>query len=477
MKFPRLYFQLWDRDIIKYNDCAGEGTIDLSEIYRNSYENNVAVNYNAPKKKEVKRLRQKQNIEKVEKEDTQWKDNPLRENDKEKKTIPAIIINDEQPQATEFEVSKLLKKWFQSLYEECHFGSDDKLLVDDVYEEFKNSQLFTDDTSGRFKEISIAKFRSLLMDEPKDSYRTKSSVFSSGNHLTGWRPSNGVLLEWFQSLYEECHFGSDNKLLVDDVYEEFKNSQLFTDDTSGRYKEVSIAKFRSLLMDVLKDRYRIKSSVFSSGNHLTGWRPSARVVLLKWFKSLYEECHFDSDNKLLDSDGKLLVDDVYEEFKNSQLFTDDTSERFKEISIAKFRSLLMDVLKDCYRTSSSCFCSSAYLAGYRPIIHDIADFRDPDEAILESLRKYTEGFNLWSTSTFPHSHKIEIFRVNHNSKDRKPKSVGTVIYSVQVWPKEKAKSMPVGQGRKEPNHSPYLPPPTGRMKWYHYHYHYYHLYN
>ena len=29
----------------------------------------------------------------------------------------------------------------------------------------------------------------------------------------------------------------------------------------------------------------------------------------------------------------------------------------------------------------------------------------------------------------------------------------------------RAKSNPVGKGRTEPNHSPYLPPPTGRISW------------
>ena len=29
----------------------------------------------------------------------------------------------------------------------------------------------------------------------------------------------------------------------------------------------------------------------------------------------------------------------------------------------------------------------------------------------------------------------------------------------------RAKTNPVGKGRTEPNHSPYLPPPTGRISW------------
>jgi hypothetical protein len=43
MKFPYLYFQLWDRDILKWNDCAGEGTINLSSYYKKAYKNSVCL--------------------------------------------------------------------------------------------------------------------------------------------------------------------------------------------------------------------------------------------------------------------------------------------------------------------------------------------------------------------------------------------------------------------------------------------------
>ena len=32
MKFPYFHIQLWDRDILKWNDCAGEGVINLGEF-------------------------------------------------------------------------------------------------------------------------------------------------------------------------------------------------------------------------------------------------------------------------------------------------------------------------------------------------------------------------------------------------------------------------------------------------------------
>lgn len=43
MKFPYLHLQLWDRDILKWNDCAGEGVIDLGRYYRKAYKRNIAI--------------------------------------------------------------------------------------------------------------------------------------------------------------------------------------------------------------------------------------------------------------------------------------------------------------------------------------------------------------------------------------------------------------------------------------------------
>lgn len=43
MKFPHLRFQLWDRDILKWNDCAGETVIDMGKYYRKAFKKNVAI--------------------------------------------------------------------------------------------------------------------------------------------------------------------------------------------------------------------------------------------------------------------------------------------------------------------------------------------------------------------------------------------------------------------------------------------------
>jgi hypothetical protein len=43
MKFPYLYIQLWDRDLLKYSDCAGEVVFNLGKYYQKAYRRNLAL--------------------------------------------------------------------------------------------------------------------------------------------------------------------------------------------------------------------------------------------------------------------------------------------------------------------------------------------------------------------------------------------------------------------------------------------------
>ncbi len=60
----------------------------------------------------------------------------------------------------------------------------------------------------------------------------------------------------------------------------------------------------------------------------------------------------------------------------------------------------------------------------------------------------------------------ESFWINCMGQNDKKELVinGRVQISINVTPIEMAKSNPVGTGRSEPNHSPFLPPPVGRIK-------------
>ncbi len=52
-----------------------------------------------------------------------------------------------------------------------------------------------------------------------------------------------------------------------------------------------------------------------------------------------------------------------------------------------------------------------------------------------------------------------------NRETQKMELRGEVLLSIEILPKSSATAAPVGLGRSEPNVNPYLPPPTGRMKW------------
>jgi hypothetical protein len=43
MKFPYLSLQLWDKDLLKYNDCICESTFDMRKYYEKAYRKNCAV--------------------------------------------------------------------------------------------------------------------------------------------------------------------------------------------------------------------------------------------------------------------------------------------------------------------------------------------------------------------------------------------------------------------------------------------------
>jgi hypothetical protein len=43
MKFPYLYVQMWDKDILKWNDCIAEGVLHLGKYFKRAYKKNAAI--------------------------------------------------------------------------------------------------------------------------------------------------------------------------------------------------------------------------------------------------------------------------------------------------------------------------------------------------------------------------------------------------------------------------------------------------
>ena len=54
-KFPYFHLQLWDKDLLKYNDCIGEATVDLTSLFRRAYRRNESINLFAKRKADAKR--------------------------------------------------------------------------------------------------------------------------------------------------------------------------------------------------------------------------------------------------------------------------------------------------------------------------------------------------------------------------------------------------------------------------------------
>jgi hypothetical protein len=50
MKFPFLHIQLWDRDLLKWSDCAGETMVDLGSAYRKAFKKCIAIKLYEKKK-------------------------------------------------------------------------------------------------------------------------------------------------------------------------------------------------------------------------------------------------------------------------------------------------------------------------------------------------------------------------------------------------------------------------------------------
>ncbi|CAN0309335.1 unnamed protein product [Scytosiphon promiscuus] len=53
-------------------------------------------------------------------------------------------------------------------------------------------------------------------------------------------------------------------------------------------------------------------------------------------------------------------------------------------------------------------------------------------------------------------------RTNYETGQKE--QMGKCLLGVQIWPLEKAEQQPVGNGRNDPNNEPFLPPPTGRLR-------------
>jgi hypothetical protein len=93
---------------------------------------------------------------------------------------------------------------------------------------------------------------------------------------------------------------------------------------------------------------------------------------------------------------------------------------------------------------------------------EVVPEKDPDaaeqDAFLNQVKTMT---GLWDIDP-DDSTWLFMDKLDHETGIREP--MGKICYSIQLWPKDKAQVMKVGNARTEPNQDPYLPPPTGRLQ-------------
>jgi Ca2+-dependent lipid-binding protein len=92
------------------------------------------------------------------------------------------------------------------------------------------------------------------------------------------------------------------------------------------------------------------------------------------------------------------------------------------------------------------------------ILSDVEELKKP----VNFNEKYANSIDLQEYKEFEF---IERDKISVKCSDREGKYIGKIRIQIGVYPIEFAQENPVGKGRNSPNHSPYLPPPTGRMEW------------
>ena len=81
------------------------------------------------------------------------------------------------------------------------------------------------------------------------------------------------------------------------------------------------------------------------------------------------------------------------------------------------------------------------------------------DSVSQEEKAYYEGIEFISEEGEEDKNKFWVQCYQNKTRS------GRILCSLEILPMWKAELDPVGLGRKEPNHSPYLPPPVGRFQW------------
>ena len=87
---------------------------------------------------------------------------------------------------------------------------------------------------------------------------------------------------------------------------------------------------------------------------------------------------------------------------------------------------------------------------------------DEEEEMKEQVNSFKNMTGVWDIDPAD-SEWLKFSKKDHNTDKITP--MGSLLISLQIWPKDKAVAMPAGGARNEPNGNPFLPPPVGRLQW------------
>jgi len=87
---------------------------------------------------------------------------------------------------------------------------------------------------------------------------------------------------------------------------------------------------------------------------------------------------------------------------------------------------------------------------------------DEDQEMKDMVTTFKNLTGLWDID--PEDSAWYHLETRDKNDPSKVTPMGSICYSIQIWPKDKATLMPVGNARNDPNTNPFLPPPVGRLK-------------
>jgi len=379
MKFPYLHLQLWDRDIVKWNDCAGEGAIDLGRFYRKAYKRNVAIKLFETKKGGVAKRAQKREKLSHQVRDTE-DDIPSSEDEDDDVMNPLSPAVQEQKQADIMDSGRSDDVIGRGSLRSSSLPSQSQRL---------SSSSDADRDRGFIVGPSVSRHNTnRLMVPPRNEPDSDDDDYAAA-------AADGVDSD------DDDDYGND--MLDDGISYNNKPQQR---KKRILIKPPSYSQIKKKKKKSKKTKKQASSSVETSSS--SSW--INRLMFWKKKEPVY----------LLDDDGKFVLD----EQGNKIIATEDKNDAAGDEEEEK------------------------------------SDENDEMRGLVNSFKNMT---GMWDIDP-EDSDWYHLVSKDKNDPNSKEVAMGSICFSVQIWPKDKAIVMKSGPGRSEPNTNPFCPPPVGRLQ-------------